>query len=169
MLETKSYDRAAFVKTHQSRVYWYLRFLGASEHQAEDLVQETFLAVLKSKFSFKTPKESMKYLKTSARRLYLKQVAKEQQVFPTDQLEVVDHFWEEVSAQEHQADHLKALEQCIATLGDHARKALELRYQQQASYEAVGSKLGLKLNSVKSLLRRSRQALAECLQRRLQS
>ena len=60
-------ELAALVDQHQADVWRYLRYLGAEASDADDLTQETFLAVSRSKFEQRTPAETAGYLRTAAR------------------------------------------------------------------------------------------------------
>jgi hypothetical protein len=62
---------AELVRKHQAGVWRYLRFLGCDEARADDLTQETFLAVLKGSFQQRGEAETAAYLRTVARSRFL--------------------------------------------------------------------------------------------------
>lgn len=64
-------DLAELVRSHQSGVWRYLRFLGADESLADDLTQETFVSVWKKPFVEHSPAATGSYLRTIARNLFL--------------------------------------------------------------------------------------------------
>ena len=68
-----TFDFAAVVREHQAGVWRYLRFLGADQTEADDLTQETFLALLRAH-----EKGSFSYQGSEATWGYLRQVARNQ-------------------------------------------------------------------------------------------
>ena len=64
-------------------------------------------------------------------------------------------------------DRLEALEHCIGKLSDRHREVLDMRYTDQCSRQAIADAVGMKPQSVSVLLRKVRQALAECVSRRI--
>lgn len=61
----------------------------------------------------------------------------------------------------------EGLEYCIATLNEEFREVLVLRDVQQYSYEEISGALGLPDGTVKSRISRAREALKECLRKKL--
>ena len=59
------------VRAHQAGVWRYLRFLGADDDQAEDLLQETFVCIWNKPFEERDPASTRGYLCTVARNLFL--------------------------------------------------------------------------------------------------
>ena len=59
------------VQAHQREVWRYLRFLGASAAEADDLTQETFLEVWRKPFVEHNERASAAYLRTVARNRFL--------------------------------------------------------------------------------------------------
>ncbi len=68
-------DLADLVRDHQASIWRYFRFLGVQAEEADDLTQETFLAMAKSirqsKFEQRSPGETAAYLRTVARNQLL--------------------------------------------------------------------------------------------------
>lgn len=67
----KRVDFEALIHTHQAGVWRYLRFLGASRTEADDLAQETFVAVWQSGFVQYSDAATAAYLRTTARSRFL--------------------------------------------------------------------------------------------------
>ena len=59
------------VREHHADVWRYLRYLGAGAADADDLTQETFLAVARSRFEERSPAQTAGYLRTVARNQLL--------------------------------------------------------------------------------------------------
>jgi RNA polymerase sigma-70 factor (ECF subfamily) len=65
------FDPARLVERHQSGVWRYLRALGCDPVLAEDLTQDTFLAVLRQPFEEYSEAATAAYLRRTARNLYV--------------------------------------------------------------------------------------------------
>ena len=66
-----SLDLAGIIDRHQADVWRYLRYLGADSNDADDLTQETFLALNRAKFQHRSNGETAAYLRTIARNQLL--------------------------------------------------------------------------------------------------
>src|SRR5438552_15470141 len=64
-------DAARLIREYQAGVWRYLRVLGCSPELAEDLTQETFLAVLQRPFTDNGPAATSAYLRQVAKNLYI--------------------------------------------------------------------------------------------------
>ena len=64
-------------------------------------------------------------------------------------------------------DYVEALRKCLDRLTDRQRRAIDLRYAEKRSRAEMARQLDMTENGVKSLLRRIRAALGDCVQRRL--
>lgn len=137
----------------------YLRFLGAAATEVDDLVQETFLAVFRSSFVYRTDREALSYLRTTARRQFMMARRARGRELDTVSLDAAEYAWAEMERQHCDWDHyLAALEDCLSGLQGRTREALELYYRQGFGQQEVGEKIGLEREGVKTLLRRAREA-----------
>jgi len=160
---------AELVREHQAGLWRYLRFLGAEADEADDLTQETFLAVMRSNFEHRSAPETLGYLRQVARNqllMYRRRTGREPVV---GSLETAEAVWAEV-VKDDLSDYLLALESCLESAVDgRARTAVLLRYREGASRERIGAELNVAAEGVKSLLRRARLALRECVERKLRT
>ena len=62
---------AELFQVHQLGVWRYVRFLGANPELAEDITQETFLALLRHPLKRQDEKATKAWLRATARNLYL--------------------------------------------------------------------------------------------------
>src|SRR5437867_2915957 len=67
----RDFDVARLVRDHQAGLWRYLRVLGCTASQAEDLTQETFLAVLQKPFQEFSTRATAAYLRQVARNLFI--------------------------------------------------------------------------------------------------
>ena len=107
---------AALVRTHQAGVWRYLRFLGADPALADDLTQETFLAVVDHPPRDLGTEACAAWLRATGRRLFLAtrrpgRVAID--LVPEAQLE---QAWVHLAGDSEGEDYLQALGECMATL-----------------------------------------------------
>jgi RNA polymerase sigma-70 factor (ECF subfamily) len=161
-------ELAAVVQTHQAGVWRYLRFLGCEPSEADDLVQETFLTVLRYGFEVRSAAETAAYLRKVARNRLLMTRRKERRQPPEVDLEAAEAVWARVAGEDGLGDYLAALSQCLeVAVEPRARRALELQYRDQASRAEIAAELDMAVEGVKTLLRRARSALRDCLERRL--
>jgi RNA polymerase sigma-70 factor (ECF subfamily) len=169
-------DRVALetlAKAHQSEIYRYMRYLGAHDADAEDLVQDTFLAAFRTA---KVPAASdtrgqAAWLRTIARNRFISHYRR-RKASPVDtsseRLERAEAVWvSEFLRDGDGSDYLDALRQCLDALPEKSREALDLRYAARKSREEMAQILNLTESGVKSLLRRIRGVLAECIRKRL--
>lgn len=177
MLAWKAGDEAAFdriVELYSERVWALLtRFLGPKPNR-EDLVQEVFLRLVRSKDRYEPTARFSTYLfrivfnlainagaKASERRSErweaadgesdpFQQVADEAAVDPTDDLA--------------RADVVRAVRAAIAALPEQQRMALVLAKYHDLPYEEIAKVLGSSEKAVKSLVHRARENLRVSLE-----
>jgi RNA polymerase sigma-70 factor (ECF subfamily) len=161
-------EMAALVRAHQAGVWRYLRFLGCDPTEADDLVQETFLAMLREGFEVRSPAQTAAYLRTVARNRLLMARRKQRNQPPAIDLEAAEAVWAQVASEDGLSDYLVALDECLKkAVSPRVRHALELQYRDRASRAEIAAELHLAVEGVKTLLRRARSALRDCVQRRL--
>src|SRR5262245_7437350 len=160
-------DTAGLIRTHQAGVWRYLRFLGCATGEADDLTQETFLAVLRRPFRDEGVTAAAAYLRSVARHLFLKQRERSARAVTLD-LEAAERHWERVAGEDGGERYVDALRQCLEKIEERERRALDLLYRDGLSRIAVGEALGLSDDGAKSLLRKTRALLRACIERNLQ-
>ena len=154
------------IRRHQVEVWRYLRYLGCDGTRAEDLVQETFLAVWRRPFEDRGEGAARAYLLRAARNRFLMSRRKEKNAPALLDLEAAELVWEEQAPDGGDA-YQEALRACLETVGEKARTALELRYRERESRAGIARVLQMSVEGVKTLMRRTRQSLRNCVERRL--
>ena len=161
-------DLANLVEQHQAGIWRYLRWLGATAAEADDLTQETFLAVTRTSFDDRTVSQTAAYLRAAARNQLLMLRRKQKRQIRTVDLESAESVWAEWAGEDGSAgDLLDALGACLEKLAERAAQAIDLQYRHQASRNEIAKQLDMKPDGVKTLLRRTRDVLRECIKRRL--
>ena len=162
---TVSVDYEAVVRTHQAGIWRFLRFLGAEPELADDLVQETFLAAFRSGFEERHERATVAYLRRVARHRFLNAVRSKRTRPKFEHLEEAEASWVAWTEPDGGQGRRDALRRCVGRLRDRARKAIDLAYSEGRSRVEVAAALQMTVDGVKTLLRRSRQALKTCVER----
>ena len=168
-MQSPPVDVAELVAVHQAGVWRYLRFLGCSAAEAEDLAQETFLAVLRRPFEDQGRAAAAGYLRTVARNLFLKHRASVGRAPAAVDLDRADVTWRDLAEEDGGDAYLDALRACLGRLEPRPRRALELQYASGRSRAEIAADLGLGEEGIKTLLRRARALLRACIETRLRA
>ncbi|MEM8944588.1 MAG: sigma-70 family RNA polymerase sigma factor [Planctomycetota bacterium] len=162
-------DLAELVARHQADVWRYLRYLGADAADADDLTQETFLALSRSNFEQRSDRKTAAYLRTVARNQLLMFRRFQGRAIDTVQLEAAEQVWAGTVSEEGLPGILALLTECLKTLDGRAREAIHLCYREDLSRKAMASALSMRPEGIKTLLRRTRDALRDCIERKTKS
>src|SRR3569623_2158321 len=87
------FDAARLIKEHQAGVWRYLRVLGCSASQAEDLTQETFLAVLEKPFQEIYRAATAAYLRQVSRNLFISAQRRAARAVAVAELDEIEAAW----------------------------------------------------------------------------
>lgn len=164
------FDLSRLVQQHQAAVWRYVRFLGAERAEADDITQETFLAFARAAFVERDERQTAGYLRVVARNQLLALRRKQRREVSTVELEAAESVWAAAAGTDGRlAGYLDALADCVAGLEGRSRQAIDLHYRDGAGREEIAAALDMKPDGVKTLLRRARHALRECIERKLKS
>jgi RNA polymerase sigma-70 factor (ECF subfamily) len=154
--------------TAEPQIYAFLRAQVLDRNDAADLFQET-ATVLWQKFGEFAPDSNFAawacqiakhkvqhYYRTRQRQRY---------VFGEGLLELIAQKSEEVGSEI--ADMRRALADCMEKLRPADREILQRCYVAGTSVQQVAEECGRPFDTIKSVLKRSRRALFECIQRTL--
>jgi RNA polymerase sigma-70 factor, ECF subfamily len=163
-------DLATLVQQHQAGLWRYLRYLGADSTEAADLTQETFLAFARAKFAERHDLQTAGYLRTVARNQLLMLRRRQHREICTVELQAADSVWAAATGPDGSLSaYLDALRECVDRLEGRARQAIDLHYRECATRDAIASQLQMQPDGIKTLLRRTRQLLRECVERKMNS
>ena len=160
---------AELIEDHQATVWRYVRYLGADATEADDLVQETFLAVHRSDFVYESDRQAASYLRTTARNRLLMLRRRQSREPSLVEIEAAEAVWAETLGDGPADPYLAALDTCLESLEGRARQALTLHYTDRRSRQQIATELQMKPEGVKSLLRRTRDVLRDCIERKIKS
>jgi RNA polymerase sigma-70 factor (ECF subfamily) len=160
-------DLAALMREHQAGVWRFLRALGAEPNLADDITQETFLAVYRKPFEQRSRGQTIAYLRIVAKNLFLKARRRDGREVAVAELEQVEAEWTELVGEEDGAALAAALKECLKQLEDKPKQALDLQYQEGMQRVEIAATLGMTDDGVKTLLRRTKARLRKCMEIRI--
>jgi RNA polymerase sigma-70 factor, ECF subfamily len=165
--QATGYDPVRLIQTHQAGVWRYLRALGCDSALAEDLTQDTFLAVLKRPFQEISPAATSAYLRKTALNMLISHERRCGRVRPVEDIEALDRTWARWAGDDDGEAVLDHLRDCLKRLTERARTALEMRYRGDQSREEIATALEITPHGAKNLMQRAKQQLRECLESKL--
>ncbi len=144
---------------HHLPLFRFAWRLSGSVADAEDIVQDCFLALLKPDCGFDPARTAIRtYLFGAVRNQWLKRVRRTQQQVES---EPADHRTPESEAQ--RGEVAAAVASAIAALPDTQREVLILAHYEQLSLADIAEITQLEIGAVKSRLQRARTAMRETL------
>lgn len=184
MLRVQRGDRAAFAELVEKYKQPVMNFVFRRLHdeaEAEDLAQNVFLQIYKSRGRYKQTAKFSTWLFTIAHNLCLNELRRRSR-HPAESLEEThteneDHpprQFEDKSqapAPDHvlQSELAQKIEEALHELPENQRSAILLCRQEDLSYEQIAKILRCSLSATKSLIHRGRETLKEKLKPYLKS
>jgi RNA polymerase sigma-70 factor (ECF subfamily) len=160
-------DPARLIADHQVGIWRFLRALGCESSLADDLTQETFLAVLERPFSEINRAATSSYLRTIARNLLVSHHRRNGRYNLTDNLDELVGEWSQWAGDDNAEAALEALRNCLKELTPRARQALEQRFKDRSSRTEIADSLGITEHGAKNLMQRAKQQLRTCVEQKL--
>jgi RNA polymerase sigma-70 factor (ECF subfamily) len=157
------FDPVRLIQSHQAGLWRYLRSLGATRELADDLVQETFLAILQKPFDDYEPAATASYLRTVARNLLISAMRREGRVIAVEDIELVEATWARWVGEDDGEELLAKLKDCLAQLTERARWALQMRFRDRLPRLEIAGQLGITEHGAKNLMQRAKQQLRTCI------
>jgi RNA polymerase sigma-70 factor (ECF subfamily) len=145
-------------------------------HAAEDVIQEVWVRLAAEIEKGIAIENQPAWCRGVARNLILKHWRKQQTTKVVADSEVMEAFLVQVETAFSELDQdaddewqrrQQALDDCVATLPEKSRRMLSLRYEGRQSVEEVARATGQSFDAVTKSLYRLRQALTECVERKL--
>ena len=162
-------DLAGLVQRHHSPLVGFLyRMTGGDRKLAEDLVQETFLRVLRAIDRYRYPRPFKPWLYTIATNLvrdhYKRADVRRTVSTPVDEIQLSGQH-DPLPEEALEAD--EAMQQVVAALmqlPDHQREVVILRYTQELPLNDIAAALDIPVGTVKSRLSLGLRRLREMLE-----
>jgi RNA polymerase sigma-70 factor, ECF subfamily len=182
MLRVKRGDREAFaglVEKYKQPVMNFVYRSLRDEIEAEDVAQNVFLQVYKSRSRYKQTAKFSTWLFTIARNLCLNELRRRTR-HPAESIEEPYAENEDQPQRQYedksqaappekllQGELVQKIEEALAELPENQRSAILLCRQEELSYEEIAETLDCSLSATKSLIHRGRETLKEKLKRYL--
>ena len=166
--DTTGFDAAQLIEQHQVGVWRYLRALGCEPAQADDLTQETFLAVLQHPFTDFGAAATAAYLRKVAHNQFISAQRRVGKVITVEDIEEFDRAWQQWAGDDNGEAKLEALRDCLQELTPRARLALEMRFRERESRANIAAALGISEHGAKNLMQRAKHLLRTCIEDKLQ-
>jgi RNA polymerase sigma-70 factor (ECF subfamily) len=160
-------DRAAIVREFHRGVWRYLRVLGCDPATADDLAQDVFLRVLRRPLQWRGRPAAAAYLRKAARTAFLGSLRRAERRRTVPLADAVDRAFAAHAAEDGGDGWLDAVRTCLERLGERPREALRAMYAEGRTREEISRAEGTTETAVKALLQRARDALRECVTRRM--
>jgi RNA polymerase sigma-70 factor (ECF subfamily) len=184
MLRVKRGDRAAFaglVEKYKQPVMNFIYRSLRDETEAEDLAQNVFLQVYKSRARYERTAKFSTWLFTIARNLCLNEIRRRSR-HPAESLEETHAEHDDLPSRQYEdkkvllatdnvlhGELADKIEEALADLPELQRSAILLCRQDELSYEEIAKVLDCSLSATKSIIHRGRETLKERLKPYLRS
>lgn len=164
-----SLDRFVELLTrHQSRLYAFIYTLLPDAERAGDVFQETNMVLWRKSAEFDHSREFLPWAFAIARfqvRAARQRMRRDRHIYDEAAFDVVaDHA---ARRAERLPQRQRALADCLQRLPEDQRNLVSRRYEQGDALERIATAVGQTANAVGVALYRIRQALAECVERRI--
>ncbi len=160
-------DFVRLLTSHQPRLYAYIRALIPKRDDAEEVLQQTSVALWQNFDQFQ-PGTNFASWSLGVAHFRVLEFRKRQQ---RDRLWFSDAFVERVaheSTERHvQTDKGQALAQCLSKLRQLDRDLVQRRYRRGSTLKSTSTEVGRSVEALKKSLRRIRQTLFVCIERTL--
>jgi RNA polymerase sigma-70 factor, ECF subfamily len=184
MLRVKRGDRAAFtdlVEKYKQPLFNFICRTLRDEAESEDLAQNVFLQVYKSRQRYERKAKFSTWLFTIARNLCLNEIRRRSR-HPAESIEEIHSENEDQPQRQYEdkkvflpdqnvlhGEVAQKIEAALAELPENQRTAILLCRQDELSYEEIAEILDCSLSATKSLIHRGRETLKEKLKPYLQT
>ena len=158
----------ALIIEFQASVWRYLRALGCEQALADDLTQETFIAVLRKPFVQISDAATNSYLRRVAYHLLVTYRRKNKRMVSSEALDALDSQWLKWTGEEGKGNEVfEALDDCFSRLTERAQISLRMRFGEDASRQKIALKLGITEHGAKNLMQRAKAQLKLCIDGKL--
>ena len=184
MLRVKRGDREAFTELVGKWQQPLMNFVFGTlrdETESEDVAQNTFVQVWKSRARYERTAKFSTWLFTIARNLCLNEIRRRSR-HPAESLEETHGENDDLPSRQYEdkkmflptddvlhGELVKKIEEALVKLPENQRAAILLCRQDEVSYEEIADILGCSLSATKSIIHRGRETLKEQLKPYLQT
>lgn len=152
----------------QPTVSQFVASLVTDQWAVRDIVQNTSVALLKKFAEFDASRPFLPWALGVARFEILghrRDAARSRLVLDTEFLEQYTQAWVQMAPQ--LAEEATALRHCVSQLSGRPRAIITLRYAENQTSDSIASRLSLTAANVRAILKRTRDSLRRCVEKRL--
>ena len=153
---------------HQPALQGYVLASLRDPHESKDVLQRTNMVLWRKAHAWDPTTKFLPWAFAVARfevLAFIRDRQRDRHVFDPDVVELMSETSEVVL--EHQTERHDALQMCLGRLKDKDRKLLSAHYVAGETLREIAEAAGRKAGAVRIQVMRLRQALAECITRRL--
>jgi RNA polymerase sigma-70 factor (ECF subfamily) len=161
------FDPVRVIQTHQAGVWRYLRCLGCSAEEADDLAQDTFVALLQRPFAELSDAATAAYLRKAAYHRFVSSRRRTGRELVMQDVESLSQWWIEHAESDGGEAILEHLRDCFQRLNERARLSLELRFRDELSRQEIAERLGITEHGARNMMQRAKQQLRNCVETKL--
>jgi RNA polymerase sigma-70 factor (ECF subfamily) len=165
--------RARLFLRYQRMLRAFIRTLVANAQDAEDLLQEVGVIILKSGNQAMDPGEFRRWSRGVARNVMLHywRSRRRSREVPSDRyVELIDAAYARIESETDLWNARgRALADCLGGLDESSRQLLHQRYVRNLPSEAIGREVGKSAVAVRKTLERVRDALLRCIEARVRA
>jgi RNA polymerase sigma-70 factor (ECF subfamily) len=158
---------AGLIRAHQDALYAFILRMSGRPDLAEDIVQESFVRVLRNLDRFDTRYRFSTWLFTIAKRLFVNTMQKHRPTYDTDVVEIRQGRQPgpgSISAEWESRENIRDLIGVVlAGLNEQQREIILLFHQQSWSINEIADHLDMPEGTVKSHLHRARKRMRRAI------
>ncbi|GAH84149.1 unnamed protein product [marine sediment metagenome] len=160
MLRYQAGDAAALeelVERYHGPLLYFVRRMVGDSRGAEDVLQDTWVAVVRNLRKLRNPDAFSAWLYRIARNKVYQRLRKRDRVLPLSQEVEATSAPEETG--DFSADDAARVHECLERLRPEHREVLVLRFLEQMSYQDIATVVGCALGTVRSRIHYAKRAL----------
>lgn len=146
------------VRRYQGKLFSFVYRLVGEEEAAEEIIQDTLFNVYKKVDHIDTTKKFSTYIFEIAKNGAISYLRKRKITIPLEDYDLVD-LDESIYGKMAKLDEKNDLQKALTKLGQKYQRIIRLYYFDDLSYEEIGSKLKIPLNTVRTHLHRAKKLL----------
>lgn len=150
---------------HQTQLKAFVIALSPGFAQADDVLQEVFLAVTTKAHDFDLESNFLAWVRAIARFKVLE--ARRRSGHQSLSSHVLESLAASCPDEWASEERLKAMAECMGALAPRAKELVQLRYQREHSPREIARLLSRSVNSINVALSKARLLLRECISRQL--
>jgi RNA polymerase sigma-70 factor (ECF subfamily) len=158
----------SLLSMNYQRIYNFILMLVASHNNADDIMQETTLAMFEKFNSFEKGSDFLAWAKTIAKYKtleFLKTQKKDKVVFNQKIVDLIDQ-----DSQKHQTkqeEWIEALRKCVSLLPKSDRQLLHIRYYENERIPAIAGRVGCSFQRIYRNMARINGVLVRCVRQKI--